>query len=204
MFRTAKLTCATLALLLSPAAMFAASGAAAQTAAVEGGSYATRSWQNRAANQLRRADEPAPQAQRQATPQSAAPPPATTPAAQGQTAVAPPTPPAPQPLAPAVEIEQDEDQMRAATQSALAQILGEAPKARGTADGGAASPTPAASQASAAGGDTVVVQPGDTLSIIAGRVYGNPLLYRRLYEANRDQLATPNSITEGMVLRVPR
>ncbi|RMH14409.1 MAG: LysM peptidoglycan-binding domain-containing protein, partial [Gemmatimonadetes bacterium] len=52
--------------------------------------------------------------------------------------------------------------------------------------------------------DTVVVEPGDTLSIIAGRVYGNPLLYRRLFEANRDRLTSPNAIKEGMVLRVPR
>lgn len=52
--------------------------------------------------------------------------------------------------------------------------------------------------------DFVTVQPGETLSIIAARVYDNALLYGRLYEANRDVLPSPDRIKVGQRLRVPR
>ena len=48
------------------------------------------------------------------------------------------------------------------------------------------------------------VVPGDTLSAIAGSWYGNGALWARLYEANRDQIADPNLIFPGQVLRIPQ
>ncbi|MDQ6850293.1 MAG: LysM peptidoglycan-binding domain-containing protein [Actinomycetota bacterium] len=48
------------------------------------------------------------------------------------------------------------------------------------------------------------VQPGDTLSGIAQHFYGNPALFPRLFEANRNQLSNPNLIFPGQVLRVPQ
>jgi len=48
------------------------------------------------------------------------------------------------------------------------------------------------------------VQSGDTLSAIAQRFYGNPNLFSRLFEANRDQIVNPNLIFPGQVLRIPQ
>lgn len=48
------------------------------------------------------------------------------------------------------------------------------------------------------------VAPGETLSAIAQQFYGDPNLWPRLYEANRDQVASPNIIFVGQVLRVPQ
>lgn len=45
---------------------------------------------------------------------------------------------------------------------------------------------------------------GDTLSTIAQRFYGNGSLYPRIFEANRDQIANPNLIFPGQVLRIPQ
>lgn len=52
-------------------------------------------------------------------------------------------------------------------------------------------------------GRTYVVQAGDTLWSISGRVYGDPHQFRRLYEANPRVLASPDHIYPGQVLRVP-
>lgn len=49
----------------------------------------------------------------------------------------------------------------------------------------------------------VTVQPGDTLSIIAQRVYGDPGMWRLIYEANLDQLDNPDRILAGMELIIP-
>lgn len=49
-----------------------------------------------------------------------------------------------------------------------------------------------------------VVRQGDTLHGIAKRRYGDSAMYLRIFEANRDQLASPASIIrEGMRLRLP-
>ena len=48
-----------------------------------------------------------------------------------------------------------------------------------------------------------MVQPGDTLSGIAQEFYGDPLLWPRIYEANRNQIADPNLIFPGQSFRVP-
>ncbi|MFM2119312.1 MAG: peptidoglycan-binding protein LysM [Pseudomonadota bacterium] len=50
---------------------------------------------------------------------------------------------------------------------------------------------------------TVVVVAGDTLSIIAHRIYGDPQAYRRIFDANPRVLTSPNHIYPGQVLRVP-
>lgn len=51
---------------------------------------------------------------------------------------------------------------------------------------------------------TYTVQKGDTLSHIAQRQYGKASEYKRIFEANRDQLNNPDQIREGMTLRIPR
>ncbi|MBV6417842.1 MAG: putative protein YgaU [Steroidobacteraceae bacterium] len=48
-----------------------------------------------------------------------------------------------------------------------------------------------------------VVKKGDTLSKIAGEFYGDPLLYPKIFEANRDILTDPNRIKPGQKLRIP-
>jgi ABC-type amino acid transport substrate-binding protein len=53
---------------------------------------------------------------------------------------------------------------------------------------------------------TYVVQPGDTLSKIAGKMWGDvsPGSWRRLYEANKDVIGdNPSLITVGMTLTIP-
>lgn len=48
-----------------------------------------------------------------------------------------------------------------------------------------------------------VVEKGDTLSKIAETFYGDPTLYPRIFEANRDVLVDPNRIKPGQKLRIP-
>jgi len=50
---------------------------------------------------------------------------------------------------------------------------------------------------------TYTVQPGDTLSGIAQRFYGDGSQYMRIFHANRDQLNDPNLIYPGQVLHIP-
>jgi nucleoid-associated protein YgaU len=47
------------------------------------------------------------------------------------------------------------------------------------------------------------VQRGDTLSHIAQAVYGRASAWRRIFDANRDQLDDPDRIQPGQVLRIP-
>jgi LysM repeat protein len=47
------------------------------------------------------------------------------------------------------------------------------------------------------------VQPGDTLSSIAQRFYGNTADWQWLYQANRSVIQNPNLIYPGQVLNVP-
>jgi len=44
---------------------------------------------------------------------------------------------------------------------------------------------------------------GDRLSAIAEQAYGDPALWPRIFEANRDQILNPNLIFPGQVLRIP-
>ena len=52
--------------------------------------------------------------------------------------------------------------------------------------------------------DTYTVVAGDSLSKIAKRQYGDMNLWRRIYEANRDQIKDPDLIHPGQKLRIPR
>lgn len=48
-----------------------------------------------------------------------------------------------------------------------------------------------------------VVKQGDTLSKIAEEYYGDPSLYPKIFEANRDVLKDPNKIKVGQKLKIP-
>ncbi len=47
------------------------------------------------------------------------------------------------------------------------------------------------------------VAPGDNLSKIAKKFYGNANEYQRIFEANRDQLSDPDKIKVGQRLKIP-
>jgi nucleoid-associated protein YgaU len=47
------------------------------------------------------------------------------------------------------------------------------------------------------------VQAGDTLSKISKQFYGNAGSYKRIFDANRDQLADPDQIKVGQQLKIP-
>lgn len=48
-----------------------------------------------------------------------------------------------------------------------------------------------------------LVVKGDSLSKIAKKFYGDPSLYTKIFEANRDQLADPDKIKPGQKLLIP-
>lgn len=48
------------------------------------------------------------------------------------------------------------------------------------------------------------VQPGDSLSKIAKRHYGDAMKYMTIFEANKPMLTSPDKIYPGQVLRIPR
>jgi nucleoid-associated protein YgaU len=50
---------------------------------------------------------------------------------------------------------------------------------------------------------TYTVVQGDSLSKIAKRVYGKGSLWRKIFEANKDQIKDPDLIFPGQVLRIP-
>ena len=54
--------------------------------------------------------------------------------------------------------------------------------------------------------DTYVVQKGDSLWSIAAKpqIYGNPNRWRRIFDANRDLLKSPDRLRAGMTLKIPR
>jgi murein DD-endopeptidase MepM/ murein hydrolase activator NlpD len=62
----------------------------------------------------------------------------------------------------------------------------------------APAPTPAPAQVTA-----YTVQAGDTLGVVAQRTLGDSGRWQEVFNANRDQIANPNLIFPGMVLRVP-
>ncbi|HEY9013850.1 MAG TPA: LysM peptidoglycan-binding domain-containing protein [Gemmatimonadales bacterium] len=51
---------------------------------------------------------------------------------------------------------------------------------------------------------TYTVVKGDSLSKIAKREYGNANAWRRIFDANRDQINDPDLIHPGQVLRIPQ
>jgi LysM repeat protein len=50
---------------------------------------------------------------------------------------------------------------------------------------------------------TYTVQPGDTLSGIAQKIYGNPADWTRIYDDNQSVIQNPNDIYAGEVLKIP-
>lgn len=50
---------------------------------------------------------------------------------------------------------------------------------------------------------TYTVAKGDSLSKIAKNVYGKASLWRKIFEANQDQIKDPDLIFPGQVLRIP-
>ena len=47
------------------------------------------------------------------------------------------------------------------------------------------------------------VKSGDTLSKIAKEFYGNANDYNKIFEANKDQLSSPDRINVGQELKIP-
>jgi nucleoid-associated protein YgaU len=47
------------------------------------------------------------------------------------------------------------------------------------------------------------VKKGETLSKIAEQYYGDPSLYPKIFDANKDILKNPNLIKVGQKLRIP-
>jgi len=60
---------------------------------------------------------------------------------------------------------------------------------------------PSGSVSAPAGSYTV--QKGDTLSKISKQFYGDANAYKKIFDANRDQLKDPDKIQPGQVLRIP-
>lgn len=52
--------------------------------------------------------------------------------------------------------------------------------------------------------ETYTVVAGDSLSKIAKRVYGDANQWRRIFEANRDQIENPDLIRPGQKLKIPQ
>lgn len=50
----------------------------------------------------------------------------------------------------------------------------------------------------------VLVEVGDTLGSLAKEIYGDTAQFRKLFDANRDHLQSPDSLVVGMLLRVPK
>jgi LysM repeat protein len=72
-----------------------------------------------------------------------------------------------------------------------------------TADFTINSALPAPSQSQGSQARQYTVAPGDSLSAIAQRFYGNSREYQRIFEANRNQLSDPDHIRAGQVLVIP-
>ena len=71
-------------------------------------------------------------------------------------------------------------------------------------------PTPASNRmptagasAAAGGARTHKVAKGETLSHIAQKYYGKASEYKKIFEANRDQLKDADKVREGMTLKIP-
>jgi nucleoid-associated protein YgaU len=58
--------------------------------------------------------------------------------------------------------------------------------------------------AAATGMDTYTVKSGDSLSKIAKQFYGDPMQYKKIFEANKDQISNPDLIQPGWVLKIPK
>lgn len=50
----------------------------------------------------------------------------------------------------------------------------------------------------------ITVKPGDSLGQFANALYGDTLFFQRIYQVNLDKISTPNSITVGQELVLPK
>lgn len=50
---------------------------------------------------------------------------------------------------------------------------------------------------------TYTVQKGDTLSSIARKFYGDQKMFKKIYEANKDKIKSPDNVPLGTVLTMP-
>jgi nucleoid-associated protein YgaU len=66
-----------------------------------------------------------------------------------------------------------------------------------------ASPSALPAPSSVAIGQTYTVKSGDTLTIIAEQAYGDASQWTAIFDANRDQLSSPDRLSAGMVVRIP-
>ena len=64
-------------------------------------------------------------------------------------------------------------------------------------------PQPAAAAPAAPEEKTYTVKSGDTLSKIAKEFYGNANEYHKIFDANTDQLDSPDKIQVGQELKIP-
>lgn len=69
---------------------------------------------------------------------------------------------------------------------------------------GASSTAPPPKPAAAPAAEIYVVVKGDNLSKIAKHFYGNANEWKRIFEANKDQLKDPDKIFPGQKLSIPR
>jgi nucleoid-associated protein YgaU len=70
--------------------------------------------------------------------------------------------------------------------------------------GSSSTADPSYRTAAAAAERTYTVVAGDNLSKIAKRFYGKSNQWKRIFEANRDQIDNPDLIQPGQVLRIPQ
>jgi nucleoid-associated protein YgaU len=68
---------------------------------------------------------------------------------------------------------------------------------------GASTTAPPQEEGSADADRSYTVERGDSLSKIARRMYGDANQWRRIFDANRDQIEDPDLIHPGQVLRIP-
>jgi len=64
-------------------------------------------------------------------------------------------------------------------------------------------PSPSPSPSPVADGQPYTVAPGDTLSTLAERFYGDASQWRTIFEANRDRMTSQDDLQVGMSLRIP-
>ena len=68
--------------------------------------------------------------------------------------------------------------------------------------GSSTAPSPGAPGARTTG-QMYTVKKGDSLSKIAKQIYGNASEWRKIFEANRDQIEDPDLIQPGQMLKIP-
>jgi nucleoid-associated protein YgaU len=77
-------------------------------------------------------------------------------------------------------------------------------RVRPSAEGAAKTMAAGAGGGASAAQQTYTVKSGDTLSKIAKDQLGDANAYRKIFEANRDQLDDPDRIKPGQVLKIPK